>query len=374
MVFASHLFLAFLGVTLLLYWQVAKGGAGAAKAFLIAASIVFYASWMLEFLPLLLVSILINYSLAIGIRHYRGKLFGTVLYTLGCLGNVGLLGYFKYTAFILGQWNALFSPPIPIPEIILPIGISFFTFQQIGFLTDMRQGKVEHLTFWHYVFMVVIFPHLIAGPIVSQRDMLPQLAARTDWQLRADQVAIGLTIFAIGLFKKTVLMDPQVPYIDNIFDAARNGHTIGFLDGWIAAFGYGFQIYFDFSAYSDMAVGLAFIFGLTLPMNFFSPYKATSIRDFWRRWHITLSRFLRDLIFIPLGGSRNGLGIALFAVIATMTIGGLWHGAGWTFVIWGLLHGLYLAANHLFSALFPRFPENGATRLLGGILTFLAVT
>jgi D-alanyl-lipoteichoic acid acyltransferase DltB (MBOAT superfamily) len=165
-----------------------------------------------------------------------------------------------------------------------------------------------------------------------------------------------------------------VPYIDNIFDAARNGHTIGFLDGWIAAFGYGFQIYFDFSAYSDMAVGLAFIFGLNLPMNFFSPYKATSIRDFWRRWHITLSRFLRDLIFIPLGGSRNGVGVALFAVIATMTIGGLWHGAGWTFVIWGLLHGLYLAANHLFSALFPRFPENGATRLVGGILTFLAVT
>lgn len=371
MVFASHLFLLFLAVVLLLYWQVAKQGAGAAKAFLIVASLVFYGSWKIEYLPLLIGSLLTNYALALGIQARRGTAAAGWLYALGVVLNIALLGYFKYTGFILGQWNALTAWPVPVPEIVLPIGLSFFTFQQIGFLTDMKNGQVENLRFWNFVLMVVVFPHLVAGPIVSQRDMLPQLAARTDWRLKADQLAIGLTIFSIGLFKKTVLIDPQVPYIDNLFEAAARGYTLGFVDGWIAALGYGFQIYFDFSAYSDMAVGLAFIFGLRLPMNFFSPYKSTSIREFWRRWHISLSRFLRDLLYIPMGGNRRGLAVAVFAVIATMTIGGLWHGAGWTFVVWGLLHGIYLAINHIWRAAFPDARMN---RFLGGALTFLAVT
>ncbi|MCC6918747.1 MAG: MBOAT family protein [Alphaproteobacteria bacterium] len=371
MVFASHIFLLFLAVTLLFYWQVAKRGAGAAKAFLIVASLVFYGSWKAAYLPLLIGSLLVNYAFALGIQARRGSPGAGWLYAVGVVFNVALLGYFKYTGFLLGQWNALTSWPVPIPEIVLPIGLSFFTFQQIGFLTDMRQGRVGDLRFWNFVLMVVVFPHLVAGPIVSQRDMLPQLATRRDWTLKADQLAIGLTIFALGLFKKTVLMDPQVPYIDILFEAAARGYTLGFVDGWVAALGYGFQIYFDFSAYSDMAIGLAFIFGLRLPMNFFSPYKSTSVREFWRRWHISLSRFLRDLLYIPMGGNRHGLAVAVFAVVATMTIGGLWHGAGWTFVVWGLLHGLYLAINHVWRAALPgvRMPA-----WLGGILTFLAVT
>jgi len=180
MVFASHIFLLFLAVVLLLYWQVAKQGAGAAKAFLIVASLVFYGSWKIEYLPLLLGSLVTNYALALAIQARRGTPAATAVYAAGVVFNIVLLGYFKYTGFVLGQWNGMTAWPVPVPEIVLPIGLSFFTFQQIGFLTDMKNGQVGKLTFWNFMLMVVVFPHLVAGPIVSQRDMLPQLAARTD--------------------------------------------------------------------------------------------------------------------------------------------------------------------------------------------------
>jgi D-alanyl-lipoteichoic acid acyltransferase DltB (MBOAT superfamily) len=273
-----------------------------------------------------------------------------------------------------------------VPDIILPIGISFFTFQQISLLVDAHKGRVAALRFWDHVLFISFFPQLIAGPIVRQHDMLPQLAARTDWRLRADYVAIGLALFAFGLFKKTAIIDPFVPYLDLIYKAAADGEAVGFLDGWAAGVGYGFQVYFDFSAYSDMAIGLGFMFGLRLPINFFSPYKADSIRAFWRRWHISLSRFLRDYLFIPLGGSHHGLARTIAALMITMTLGGLWHGAGWNFVIWGMLHGGYLAINHLWRALLARLRpatadtprKKGLTtwllKLLSIVLTFLAVS
>jgi alginate O-acetyltransferase complex protein AlgI len=261
-----------------------------------------------------------------------------------------LIAFYKYAAFLVESLNWTLQTQYVVPDIILPIGISFFTFQQISLLVDAHKGRVERLRFWDHVLFISFFPQLIAGPIVRQHDMLPQLAARQNWRLRADYLAIGIALFAFGLFKKTVLIDPFVPYLDLVYQAAASGDAVGFIDGWVAGIGYGFQVYFDFSAYSDMAIGLGFMFGLRLPINFFSPYKADSIRAFWRRWHISLSRFLRDYLFIPLGGSHHGMIRTMAALIVTMGLGGLWHGAGWTFVIWGLLHGSYLSINHLWRA------------------------
>ena len=300
--------------------------------------------------------------------------------------NLALIGFYKYAAFLVESVNWTFDAAFDVPEIVLPIGISFFTFQQISLLVDAHKGQVERLRFWDHVLFISFFPQLIAGPIVRQHDMLPQLTARRNWRLRADYLAIGLALFAFGLFKKTVLIDPFVPYLDMVYRAAADGDAVGFVDGWIAGIGYGFQVYFDFSAYSDMAIGLGFMFGLRLPKNFFSPYKADSIRAFWRRWHISLSRFLRDYLFIPLGGSRHGIPRTLLALMLTMALGGLWHGAGWTFVVWGVLHGAYLSLNHLWRAFVARYLAGArkyaarsrllrmALRLLSAGLTFAAVS
>ena len=250
------------------------------------------------------------------------------LTVLGITLNLALIGFYKYAAFLVESFNWTLQTEFSVPEIVLPIGISFFTFQQISLLVDAHQGRIERLRFWDHVLFISFFPQLIAGPIVRQHDMLPQLEARRNWSLRADYLAIGTALFSLGLFKKTVLIDPVVPYLDLVYQAAASGDAVGFLDGWVAGIGYGFQIYFDFSAYSDMAIGLGIMFGIHLPINFFSPYKADSIRVFWRRWHISLSRFLRDYLFVPLGGSRRGLVHTVSALIVTMTLGGplAWSG------------------------------------------------
>ena len=386
MVFASHSFLVFLFALLLVYWWAGRYNEGWGKGLLIAASFVFYGFWIPAYLLLLIASILFNHVIA---RALISGIAGTrrrLLTTVGILLNLALIGFYKYAAFIVESLNWSFDTGFDVPDIILPIGISFFTFQQISLLVDAHKGRVAELRFWDHVLFIAFFPQLIAGPIVRQHEMLPQLAARRDWRLRADYIAIGIALFAFGLFKKAVLIDPVVPYLDLIYQAAASGDTVGFVDGWIAGIGYGFQIYFDFSAYSDMAIGLGFMFGLRLPTNFFSPYKADSIRNFWRRWHISLSRFLRDYLFIPLGGSRHGLTRTALALIVTMALGGLWHGAGWTFVIWGLLHGSYLAINHLWRALVARLrPANNnaapapwwrraCLHALSVVITFLAVS
>jgi D-alanyl-lipoteichoic acid acyltransferase DltB (MBOAT superfamily) len=362
MVFASHAFLLFLAVLLVVYWIAGRRGGIAGKVVLTVGSLFFYAYWLPAHLLILLGSIVLNN--VVGRAIMRGR-YARQLTALGVVANLLLLGYYKYAAFFVASLNSLLATKLPLPSIVLPIGISFFTFQQISLLIDAYKGRVERLRFWDHLLFISFFPHLIAGPIVRQSDLLPQIRAKTDWSLRAENVAAGIGLFSFGLFKKAFLIDLVVPKIDLLYRAAELKVEMGFADSWVAAIGYGFQIYFDFSAYSDMAIGLAFIFGLRLPINFFSPYKAESIRACWRRWHITLSLFLRDYVFIPLGGSRHGLPRTLLALLLTMSIGGLWHGAAWSFVAWGFLHGLYLCVNHVWRDLVARVTPGLRERVSG---------
>jgi D-alanyl-lipoteichoic acid acyltransferase DltB (MBOAT superfamily) len=382
MVFASHAFLLFLVVLLLAYWIAGRSRGLAGKVVLTVGSLFFYAYWLPAHLLILLGSIAFNN--VVGRAIMRGR-YARELVTLGVIANLVLLGYYKYAAFFVASLNSLLATKLPLPAIVLPIGISFFTFQQISLLIDAYKGRIEQLRFWDHLLFISLFPHLIAGPIVRQSDLLPQIRAKTDWSLRAENVAAGIGLFSFGLFKKAFLIDLVVPKIDLLYRAADLKTEMGFVDSWVAAIGYGFQIYFDFSAYSDMAIGLAFIFGLRLPINFFSPYKAESIRAFWRRWHITLSLFLRDYVFIPLGGSRHGLPRTLLSLLLTMSIGGLWHGAAWSFVAWGFLHGVYLCVNHLWREALARWLPGARERVralplvraplyaLSVVITFLAV-
>ena len=386
MVFASHSFLAFLALVLLAYWIVGRSDERLGKPLLIVASFIFYGYWIPAYLLLLIASIVFNFAIVRAVLGNASPGHRRALTALGITLNLALIGVYKYAAFAVESFNWVLNTGFTVPDIVLPIGISFFTFQQISLLVDAYRGRIEQIRFWDHVLFISFFPQLIAGPIVRQHDMLPQLVARRDWRLRADSLAVGIALFSAGLFKKAALIDPVVPYLDIVYRAAAQGDPVGFLDGWVAGIGYGFQVYFDFSAYSDMAIGLGFMFGLHLPINFFSPYKADSIRDFWRRWHISLSRFLRDYLFIPLGGSRHGLARTMLALLVTMGLGGLWHGAGWTFVIWGLLHGAYLSVNHLWRALLSRFAPTlrervrrwqllaWLLRLVSVVITFLAVS
>lgn len=347
MVFASHSFILFLFACIFLYWLAGRFDDRAGKYVIIAFSIAFYAYWKPSYTFVLLGSIVANFTLARLVLALAGRREALWLVVAGVAGNLLTLGYYKYFAFLITSLNVFVEHRLPVPDILLPIGISFFTFQQIGFLVDYYRGRVDTPRFSDYLFIVAFFPHSIAGPIVRIGELQPILVARQAWRLRADELAVGFTIFAIGLFKKTVLVDPISQFVDGMYYAAAQGVPMGFVDGWVAGIAYGFQIYFDFSGYSDMAIGLAYLFGVKLPVNFFSPYRAASIREFWRRWHITLSRFLRDYLFIPLGGSRHGMPRTVAALMVTMTLGGLWHGANWTFVVWGALHGAFLSINHL---------------------------
>ena len=260
--------------------------------------------------------------------------------------NLALLAYYKYAIFFVANAQRLIGHVGPLPEIVLPLGISFFTFTQIAFLVDAHRGLAREYSFTHYTLFVTYFPHLIAGPILHHREMMPQFDRRSTYTLDWDNVAVGLTMFIIGLFKKTVIADDMAAFASPAFDAAAGGTQLTLLEAWGAALAYTFQIYFDFSGYTDMALGASRMFGIVLPLNFRSPYKAANIIDFWRRWHITLSRFLRDYVYIPLGGNRKTVPRRYENLLLTMLVGGLWHGAGWTFVFWGALHGIYLVVNH----------------------------
>jgi len=262
-------------------------------------------------------------------------------------GNLGALIYFKYLNFALEHIGSLSGASIHFMHVTLPLGISFFTFTQIAYLVDVykTKGSTDHNPVGYFLF-VTFFPHLIAGPILHHREMMPQFAEQKG-KAAAANIAAGLSMFAAGLFKKVLIADSLALTVSGLFSTARTSGHISFLPAWIAALTYTAQIYFDFSGYSDMAVGIGRMFGIDLPINFNSPYKAASIIDFWRRWHITLSRFLRDYIYIPLGGNRNGEAHRFLNLFLTMVIGGIWHGAGWTFLLWGLLHGIYLIVNHL---------------------------
>ena len=281
--------------------------------------------------------------------------------TLGVAGDLLMLGIFKYAGFLAANLNAIFSTGFTV-NILLPVGISFYTFTQIAFLVDAYRGNVARYALPHYALFVTYFPHLIAGPILHHKDMIPQFeraeAKRPDPHL----ILCGLIIFAIGLFKKTCLADGIQPLVALAF--GPNAPT--FDQAWIGALAYTFQLYFDFSGYSDMAIGISLMFGIFLPLNFNSPYKATSIIDFWRRWHMTLSQFLRDYLYIPLGGNRRGRVLRYVNLMITMLLGGLWHGAAWTFVVWGALHGAYLCINHAWNnfgpTIAPRLARAGECR------------
>ena len=364
MLFSSYQFLfLFLPLVLAAYYAVRiSRGAQSALAVLIAASFAFYASWNPLYLGLLLCSIAMNYAIGtrLGAQAARRKTWLVV----GIALNLLILGYFKYTHFLL----SVIAPQTRIEAIILPLGVSFFTFQQIMFLTDIYKAGQGGFGLKYYAASVSFFPHLIAGPIVPYRELMPQFASAADTRVPWEQIAPGVMLLALGLCKKVLFADPLSEPVARVFGAAARGEALSMADAWGGALAYTFQLYFDFSGYTDMALGLGHMLGIRLPANFLSPYKSLSITEFWRRWHITLSNFLRDHLYIPLGGNRGSQARTAGNLLVTMGLGGLWHGAGWTFVAWGLMHGVYLIVHRLWRSSGLNLP-----RSLAWPTTFLAV-
>ncbi len=379
MLFNSHVFLfGFLPLTLAGFFLLGRYWPMLAAAWLTAASLFFYGWWDARYVLLLVVSIIFNYGCgyllarAAALRDQRS--LGRLLF-MAVAVNLAMLAYYKYANFFLAQVTGHTDP---LGQIILPLGISFFTFTQIAFLADVYHGKAREYNFIHYGLFVTYFPHLIAGPVLHHAEMMPQFARPATYRFSFENASVGMTIFTIGLFKKVMLADNVGAYARPVFDAAASGIELTLLEAWGGALAYTFQLYFDFSGYSDMAIGLSRLFGIVLPLNFHSPYKSASIIEFWRRWHMTLSRFLRDYLYIPLGGNRKGVARRYLALMMTMVLGGLWHGAGWTFVLWGTLHGLYLVINHGWRALRLRMGQDLKRTTAGGratasVLTFVAV-
>lgn len=355
MLFTSTLFLTrFLPVVLALDWAAEALGRWRTRwVVLLLASLVFYADWRADHLPVLLGSVLFNY--AVGRRLDAPRPGGRALLAFGVTGNLALLGAFKYAGFLalnaaglLGGAGLLDPNSVRVPQIALPLGISFFTFTQIAYLVDCAHGRRGGHGPLEYALFVAFFPHLLAGPIIHHSELIPQFrTARRTLDAAVSDAAEGAALFALGAAKKLLLADPLSPAADAAFSAAAGGAALDPGQAWLGALAYTFQLYFDFSGYSDMAVGLARLFGVRFPANFDSPYKATSITAFWRRWHMTLSRWLRDYLYIPLGGNRGGEWGRCRNLMLTMLLGGLWHGAHWNFVIWGGLHGAALVAAHL---------------------------
>jgi len=387
MLFTTATFvLLYLPVTLIGFYLLGRRSHSAAAGWLFLSSLFFYGYWMPVFTLLLLVSIGINFWIGLRIlQARRGQTadeapapVARLWLVLGLAFNLGLLGYFKYANFFVDNLTAVIGAHWDFPRVILPIGISFYSFTQIAFLVDTCRGKVREANIVHYGLFVTYFPHLIAGPVLHHAQMMPQFGDASIYRPRAAQLTAGLLIFAIGLFKKVVMADGVSPYADAVFAGADQGQMPTMQEAWIGAVAYTLQLYFDFSGYSDMAIGLSWMFNVRLPFNFDSPYRATSISDFWRRWHISLSNFLRDYLYIALGGNRRGAARRYANLMLTMLLGGLWHGASWSFVIWGGLHGLYLALNHAFRAavgerLTARLDASRAWAVIAWALTMLSV-
>jgi D-alanyl-lipoteichoic acid acyltransferase DltB (MBOAT superfamily) len=349
----------------------------AALFWLLGASVYFYLSWRFEDLLVLVSSIAFNYALSsLLARPSFSAASRKSILVVGVVGNLAALAYFKYSAFFVENVSTLLGEHWTISALVLPLGISFYTFQQIAFLVEAWRGEFREPNLPRYCTVVTFFPHLIAGPIINYRAIIEQLKDSRFAQLRWGMIAIGLTIFVIGMAKKVLLADSIAPQADVVFHAAATGGAMSILEAWAGALAYTLQLYFDFSGYSDMAIGLALTLGIRLPINFNSPYKSENIADFWRRWHMTLSQFLRDYLYIPLGGNRHGSGRRHINLMATMILGGLWHGAGWTFIIWGALHGMYLVICHAWGSFFggKRGDERSAiSRVFARSLTLLCV-
>ena len=322
-----------------------------AKGFLVLSSLFFYSWWNIAYLPLIVGSIVFNYYLGLKLSAKSPKLPKRVILVFGIFVNLTLLGYFKYSDFLISNVNFIFGKQIEYLNLLLPLAISFFTFQQITYLADSANsagGRAARYSFLDYCLFVTFFPQLIAGPIVHHKEMMPQFANIRNRVLNYKNLALGVFIFSIGLFKKVVIADAFASWATNGFDKAE---VLTFFEAWATSLSYTFQIYFDFSGYCDMAIGTALFFNIKLPVNFNSPYKALDIQDFWRRWHITLGRFLRDYIYIPLGGNRRGKLRTYVNLMTVFIIGGIWHGASWTFVFWGFLHGCALVIYRFWNGL-----------------------
>jgi alginate O-acetyltransferase complex protein AlgI len=352
MLFNSYEFIfAFLPLTFLIYFflldrRLMLG----AKAFLVFTSLFFYSWWNVAYLPLILVSMLFNYVVgnSLNSNFNKVRLHKKSLLTFGIVANLLLLGYFKYADFFISNINNFSHTHIDLLNLALPLAISFFTFQQIAYLVDSYRQETAEYDFLNYALFVTFFPQLIAGPIVHHKEMMPQFSSKWNLVRNYKNIALGLFIFSIGLFKKVVIADTFAVWATTGFDKAE---SLNMIAAWTTSLSYTFQLYFDFSGYTDMAIGAALLFNIKLPINFNSPYKAKDIQDFWRRWHITLSRFLRDYIYIPLGGNRVSEYHVLTNLMLTFIIGGLWHGAGWTFIFWGFLHGGALVIHRIWKKL-----------------------
>jgi D-alanyl-lipoteichoic acid acyltransferase DltB (MBOAT superfamily) len=366
MLFNSYEFIfVFLPISFFIYFfLLEKRVITGAKGFLVFASLFFYNWWNISYLPLILSSMLFNYVIGNSLNENfkKVRIHKKSLLTFGIISNLSLLGYFKYTDFFLENFNTLFNSSIPLLHLALPLAISFFTFQQIAYLVDSYKGETAEYDFLNYSLFVTFFPQLIAGPIVHHKEMMPQFASKWNLVKNYKNIATGIFIFSIGLFKKVVIADSFSVWASAGFDIAP---TLNLIEAWATSLSYTFQLYFDFSGYTDMAIGAALLFNIRLPINFNSPYKALDIQDFWRRWHITLSRFLRDYIYIPLGGNRKGSFRTYTNLLSTFILGGIWHGAGWTFVLWGFMHGVALAIHRFWKSLGFNMPN-----ILAWFITF----
>jgi alginate O-acetyltransferase complex protein AlgI len=374
MLFNSYIYLLlFLPIALLGFQLLQRVPIRVAFAWLVLVSLVFYGWWNPDpkqawspfYVALILGSCVGNYFFGRFISGHKHTPFGKKILAVGVVANLGLLGYYKYVGFLAGLMGVEL-------HIVLPLAISFFTFLQIAYLVDAYRGETEEYHFTDYLLFVTFFPHLIAGPLVHHKEMMPQFGRKRSG--RSLDLSIGLTILALGLFKKVVLADNLALSASPIFDLAASGvRPPTFGEAWAGALSYTLQLYFDFSGYSDMAIGSARLFGIRFPLNFHSPYKSLSVVDFWRRWHMTLSRFLRDYLYFPLGGNRKGKARRYVNLMLTMVLGGIWHGAGFAFLLWGFLHGFYLCLNHGWAAFRKKRNMAPLPRPLAIALTFLAV-
>jgi len=361
LLFNSYEFIfIFLPITFFIYFYLnGKRLTEVAKGFLVFSSLFFYSYWEIKYLPIILISMLFNYVIGTTLSRYDGKkskksFSKKYILIFGIICNVSLLGYFKYADFFIENFNLFAGSNIELLHLLLPLAISFFTFQQIAYLVDSYRNETKEYDFLNYALFVTFFPQLIAGPIVHHKEMMPQFANIKNKVKNYRNIALGIFIFSMGLFKKVVIADTFAVWANAGFDIAT---ILNFFEAWATSLSYTFQLYFDFSGYTDMAIGIALLFNIKLPINFNSPYKALDIQDFWRRWHITLSRFLRDYIYIPLGGNRKGATRTYLNLLATFVIGGFWHGAGWTFIFWGFLHGIALAIHRLWQSIGFKLPK-----------------
>lgn len=366
MIFSTPVFIfIFLPITIISYYIIINSKFNKYSGlFICLSSLVFYSWSKPEYIFVILFSTVINYYIGIGIINTNNKKF---LYICGLVFNIIYLGYFKYINFAINNLNNIFDISLPVYEIILPIGISFFTFQQIAWITDIFTSKFEKFStnFIDYCCFILFFPQLLAGPIVHHHEMMPQFSSVSSKKINWNNIFNGIILFSIGLAKKVMIADNLAPIVAEFFDKS---HSLSFMEALLGSLSFTFELYFDFSGYCDMALACALFFNIKLPINFNSPYKATNIQDFWRRWHITLSRWLKEYIYIPLGGNRIGTAKTLRNLLMTFLLGGLWHGAAWTFIGWGGAHGLALVTHRLWQKTGIQL-----NRILSCIITFIFI-